>query len=348
MHVRGTTSCRGDSPGPVPDATVACRRGGAGRGAYIAYTHGMFLRSVVAPSVCAAFAISFQLFGCTSSTSVGDAADVPGALDSASSDAGTDVVIAPDTLSPTDVSMDTPASDVVADVAIDRPATDAVTDAPMADTAMCDPGATNCSGRCVNVQVHPQHCGACGNVCAGDQACVDGRCVATACDASRVACGTCCTDLVTNRASCGACGRTCGGYCVDGVCLTCPPGLVNCFSRCVDVQGSSTDCGACGRACGSGQVCDRGVCRDGTCPTGRAFCDGTCADTSTDPRNCGGCGRACPVGTVCSAGSCFAGCPAGQTACGAVCTNLGTDPRNCGMCGCGCLRGRVCVAGICS
>ena len=42
---------------------------------------------------------------------------------------------------------------------------------------MCDPGLTDCSGECVDLQTSKQNCGECGNVCAGPMDCVMGMCM---------------------------------------------------------------------------------------------------------------------------------------------------------------------------
>jgi hypothetical protein len=42
--------------------------------------------------------------------------------------------------------------------------------------ASCAPGLRQCGRECVNVQLSVYHCGACGNVCAPNQLCVEGRC----------------------------------------------------------------------------------------------------------------------------------------------------------------------------
>lgn len=94
----------------------------------------------------------------------------------------------------------------------------------------CPTGQTRCGDRCVDVQVDPTHCGACGTTCASGELCAQGRCVATCSPQQRV-CGGACIDVRTDRANCGACGAACasGQVCSMGSCqLTCGAGLAMC------------------------------------------------------------------------------------------------------------------------
>jgi hypothetical protein len=61
------------------------------------------------------------------------------------------------------------------------------------------------------------HCGACGNACAVDQACVEGAC---RCQDGLALCGGACVDLGDDDRHCGRCGMTCDAdeRCVEGLC----------------------------------------------------------------------------------------------------------------------------------
>ena len=181
-------------------------------------------------------------------------------------------------------------------------------------TCRCKLGLTACGGRCRNLQTNPNHCGACGHVCAS------GSCVAGVCCPAGQACdGACCplgATCVRSPFGGFACvqaqtcppGQTrCFDRCVDladppycGNCLGCPLGETCCGGRCVDVKTSHGNCGGCGNACAGGQTC----------------CGGFCVDTRTHPSNCGACGVVCPDREDCWEGRCL--CPADR-ACGAVC-----------------------------
>lgn len=46
----------------------------------------------------------------------------------------------------------------------------------------CNPPLAVCGNQCVDTDDNPAHCGGCGNACAGDQICVDAKCVPLVCD----------------------------------------------------------------------------------------------------------------------------------------------------------------------
>ncbi len=92
----------------------------------------------------------------------------------------------------------------------------------------CDNNPTN--GCETSTTASAQHCGVCGNACAGpnsSQTCIGGACQVTACTGSfsncdNVSSNGCETDLSTSATSCGACGVTCaaGRTCTVGRCAT--------------------------------------------------------------------------------------------------------------------------------
>jgi hypothetical protein len=72
--------------------------------------------------------------------------------------------------------------------------------------------------RCVDLASDASHCGACGKLCAPEQACVAGQC-ASDCPMGLTLCGATCVDVSSDASNCGACGRACGaGICSAGVC----------------------------------------------------------------------------------------------------------------------------------
>lgn len=82
------------------------------------------------------------------------------------------------------------------------------------------PNVIICDGNCVDTDTSGNNCGACGNVCPGTSACVNGVCV-DACAPPATQCpGGTCTNLQTDPSNCGACGNICtkGKDCRNGVC----------------------------------------------------------------------------------------------------------------------------------
>ncbi len=133
------------------------------------------------------------------------------------------------------------------------------------DVLSCADGQSNCGGVCVDTQINPNNCGACGNACAPGERCAAGAC-ATACAGTQVSCGGACVELQTNAAHCGMCGNACpsGRACVAGSCaLTCPAGQMVCMGACANTQTDGANCGACGNACPMGAMCVAGRCVGG-------------------------------------------------------------------------------------
>jgi hypothetical protein len=122
-----------------------------------------------------------------------------------------------------------------------------------------------------------------GQMCAGNQTCLSGFCVA----------GRCCNT---------ACQSPCDSCVLPGSVGTCRPLPVD-----TDVK----NCGRCGNVCSGDHItasCSQGMC-GGTCHLGFTDCnanlgaDGCEVNTATDANNCGACNVRCP-GTGCTAGVC--------------------------------------------
>ncbi|MBL8682396.1 MAG: hypothetical protein JNK05_24735 [Myxococcales bacterium] len=227
-------------------------------------------------------------------------------------------------------------------------AMEAAVDVPT-DTNSCPSNQLTCSGRCVDAQIDPANCGACGNACAAGQACSMGMCV-TNCPPGQSNCMGMCRDLQGDRGNCSACGTACasGQVCSMGMCVTsCATGQTDCMGSCRDLSTDRANCGTCGSACAAGQVCSMGMCVV-SCGAGLTDCMGTCRDLQSDRGNCGACGTMCPAGQACSMGMCAPTCAMGQTDCMGTCRDLTSDNLNCGACGRACPSGQACSMGMCA
>ena len=214
--------------------------------------------------------------------------------------------------------------------------------------AQC-PGATLCSGSCVQTDFDPNNCGSCGNKCATGELCSAGKC-AGQCLGGSSECSGKCVDTQIDPANCGACATSCktGEVCSSGQCASsCLGGSTECSGKCVDTQIDPANCGACATSCKTGEVCSAGQCAS-QCLGGTTLCGNKCVDSQIDPANCGACGTACQSGEVCSAGTCGLTCTGGTTKCGTACVNTNTDTANCGACTTQCTTGEVCANGSCS
>jgi hypothetical protein len=155
----------------------------------------------------------------------------------------------------------------------------------------CSPGFGNCNtdacgdGCETFLLTDHDHCGACGNKCRDDQACVGGKCI---CDADKTRCGGDCVDLESDPLNCGACGNACPGATGDGfsvhgspICTLgrcgydCPPGYADCDHRIengceVDLMVDPNHCGSCSAQCDlkGGQPCAGGRCLTKPCDAG--------------------------------------------------------------------------------
>jgi cytochrome c peroxidase len=77
-----------------------------------------------------------------------------------------------------------------------------------------------CNGVCTNVTTDRNNCGACGNVCAGDQVCM-GTCFPLNCGPSMLGCNGMCVDTMADPMNCGGCGNACptsAPTCAGGMC----------------------------------------------------------------------------------------------------------------------------------
>ena len=81
----------------------------------------------------------------------------------------------------------------------------------------CGPDEMFCDGACVNILSSRDHCGTCGNACAGTQVCGNGSCGA-GCPADQNLCDGVCSDPDSDAMNCGGCGMACSNndVCVFG------------------------------------------------------------------------------------------------------------------------------------
>ena len=77
------------------------------------------------------------------------------------------------------------------------------------DGGDCLTGQTDCGGVCVDLLTDPDYCGDCNTVCALDEDCVGGYCVA-ACGFGLTDCDGMCVDLLNDPDYCGDCEIACG------------------------------------------------------------------------------------------------------------------------------------------
>lgn len=204
----------------------------------------------------------------------------------------------------------------------------------------CEGENEECSGECVDLSSHREHCGQCGLQCEADQVCEEGLCVSEGgeeCeDDDETWCAGQCVDVMASEDHCGQCDTACpqlpeelegDGYveCREGNCqFGCDAedaqlcgveektdgdvGFDN--AQCVDVMNSVEHCGECDNACSAvalGDVwCDEGVCEVACVDEeGIEECDGDCVDVLDDEEHCGACGNDCGDQQICRQGQCL-------------------------------------------
>ena len=145
----------------------------------------------------------------------------------------------------------------------------------------CPPGLNACNGKCISVGGDSANCGACGKVCPGALACINGSC---GCPGGLTNCADVCVDQNVDGNNCGGCGTACvaGMVCSAASCqLTCGANLQQCGASCIDTQNDPLNCGMCQHPCGTFESC----------------CAGSCVTAGTDA-HCGSCAP-CPSGYLC-------------------------------------------------
>ena len=147
---------------------------------------------------------------------------------------------------------------------------------PCGDLADC--------GVCVPLAFDAHNCGACGNVCARDKACVHGVCLAPGADAAHDG---------GPGSSAGASGGGGASALAAGGALTGSAGVGAAGAAAAGSAGTVGGSG--GGAGGSGPAC----------AAPRTLCGASCVDVAKDPLHCGSCEAACAEG-VCQLGVCSA------------------------------------------
>lgn len=157
----------------------------------------------------------------------------------------------------------------------------------------CNVGETNCNGVCADLQSDPNHCSACGLVCAPGESCLQGACANCTpqtfyMDADGDGSGNCGDSIQACQATGSYTAINCGD-CNDSDPTTYPgaPEICN--------DGMDNNC--------NGLV----DCDDPSCPggggSGLTFCSGSCVDLSSDISHCGTCSATC-TGNQCAAPLC--------------------------------------------
>jgi hypothetical protein len=186
-------------------------------------------------------------------------------------------------------------------------------------TTACVDGFTRCNedGPCVALVSDDANCGACGNVCAGNQRC----------------CGGTCMNINTDEANCGECGNACA------------PSSLCCGGKCKDVQSDPSNCGDCGNLCAVDEVCSGGQCALPACKANGDQCD---ENSDCCSGSCNGSVCVCSPGSFPAGGTCQTDANCCQGRCVAdhcVCFPPDFPPKP-GVNG-PCLADRDCCSGSC-
>ena len=228
-----------------------------------------------------------------------------------------------------------------------------------ADSLVCQPGWTVCSGACVDTDTDMAHCGSCEAVCDESRAggpnpiCIGGSCLhSDPCIPPRQICFGACVAPWSDNDNCGACKVTCdvanGFTCIAGQCACVNINRTDCGGVCVDTASDPKHCGSCSSECKPQQLCLAGHCMHDDCAPPFMCCGGSVIDPQSDNNNCGACGTVCDTakGFACIAGSCECADKT-KTDCFGTCVDTQTDPQNCGACGTACKPGETCITGTC-
>ncbi|MDB4929754.1 MAG: putative integrin-like protein [Myxococcaceae bacterium] len=204
----------------------------------------------------------------------------------------------------------------------------------------CEAGWGHCEGPvgggCETRLATADHCGACGQRCAGETPVCSAATAACAsgCAATQTRCGASCVDPQEDISHCGACGRACPvvlnarSVCAGGACgFACVSGYHRCGDRCAD-DASPSSCGSSCVAClapaGAAATCAAGQCGY-TCPPGQHRCGDRCADNAsvlTCGAACGACAVPANGSATCDGTACGVSCDAGYVRSGAACVAL--------------------------
>lgn len=145
-------------------------------------------------------------------------------------------------------------------------------DCMCADSPACGDADVCCGDGCQDLSSDDANCGACGNQCPVNTACVSTECVCAAigadCGEGEACCADGCSDLSDDDANCGLCGRACGAdeVCQSFTCICegagapCFGSTTCCPSGCANLLWDSSNCGTCGYTCGPSAYCSSGTC----------------------------------------------------------------------------------------
>lgn len=188
-----------------------------------------------------------------------------------------------------------------------------------------------------------EYCGDCGNKCAGEQRCNNGKCFCN--NIALSACSNGCFNLSNDRNNCGKCGNVCPQEvnCSSGVCFI-PQGGKVCDNVLRMINTDVGNCGVCGKKCVKGQNCINGKCE--CTDNSQSAGSDSCFNLTNDRNNCGTCGNVCPQGVNCNSGI-YINVPAGGKVCISVVKMIMTDQENCGDCGRKCSTNQRCNNGTC-